>query len=68
SQNDLRMKGYGHLYEQYPLANGKGFYEAFMAGAKPSAGWGDDSDFEEYYLDSEGNTLEKVIKAERRKD
>ena len=68
NQNDLRMKGYGHLYEQYPLANGKGFYEAFMTGAKPSAGWVNESDFEEYYLDAEGNALEKVIKAERQKD
>lgn len=62
AQGDLRMQGFGHLYEQYPFTRNGHFYERFMAGDSVQAGWVDDSDFEEHFLDGDGNTLEKVVK------
>ncbi|TDB62764.1 sulfatase family protein [Arundinibacter roseus] len=46
AQGDLRMQGYGHLYEQYPGAEINGFYERFMNGEKFKLGWVNESDFE----------------------
>ncbi len=46
TQGDLRMKGYGHLYEQYPFAEINGFYERYMRGEKIKTGWVNDSDYE----------------------
>ncbi len=60
-QEDLRMQGYGHLYEQYPFTRNGNFYERYMTGEETEAGWVDDSDFETHYLDEDGNTLKKVI-------
>ncbi|HET8736423.1 MAG TPA: sulfatase [Pricia sp.] len=62
AQGDLRMQGYGHLYEQHPFVKGRGrgFYKDFMAGKNPNAGWVNESDFEPYYLDGDGNELGKV--------
>lgn len=51
SQDDLRMSGFGHIYEQYPVANQKDFYERFMAGEKMITGWVNDSDFEKETLE-----------------
>lgn len=51
AQDDLRMKGFGHIYEQYPIANLKNFYERFMAGEKMNTGWVNDSDFEKETLE-----------------
>lgn len=46
-QGDLRMKGYGHLYEKYPLSNDtNGFYERFMKGEKFKTGWINAGDIE----------------------
>ncbi|AYN66417.1 DUF229 domain-containing protein [Euzebyella marina] len=59
-QDDLRMQGYGHLYEQAPFVNGRDFYHDFMAGKQPKAGWVNDSDFEPFVLDGDGNELEPV--------
>ena len=46
AQGDLRMQGYGHLYEQYPGAEINGFYERFMNGEKFKLNWVNESDFE----------------------
>jgi N-sulfoglucosamine sulfohydrolase len=51
AQGDLRMMGFGHIYEQYPVSNLKGFYESFMAGEKMTTGWVNDSDFEKETLE-----------------
>ncbi len=59
-QNDLRMKGYGHLYEQHPLSGGGNFYARFMSGEKQKAAWVNESDYEPYFLDGDGNQLKKV--------
>ncbi|WP_238718886.1 sulfatase family protein [Pelagihabitans pacificus] len=59
-QGDLRMVGYGHLYERAPLAGGRDFYTRYMAGENPQAPWVNNTDFETFYLDGDGNTLEKV--------
>lgn len=60
-QGDLRMTGYGHLYEKSPMVNGKDFYQKFMSGERPKAGWVNETDFEKYYLDGEGNEVKKVV-------
>lgn len=62
-QRDLRMLGFGHLYEEAPFIEGRGrnFYAHFMAGENPEAGWVNDDDFEPNYVDGEGNTLGKVF-------
>lgn len=45
-ENDLRMMGFGHLYEQYPVVKLQNFYERFQKGEKLVAGWINDSDYE----------------------
>ncbi len=62
AQGDLRMQGYGHLYEQYPFTRNQNFYGRFMAGEKTEAGWVNESDFEPSLLDGDGNPLGKVEK------
>ena len=59
-QNDLRMKGFGHLYEANPFTRNSNFYGRFMKGEKTSSGWVNDSDFESYFVDGEGNNLKKI--------
>ena len=59
-QGDLRMIGYGHLYEQVPFTTNNHFYERYMSGNDPKAGWVNEDDFEPYFLDGEGQDLEKV--------
>lgn len=59
-QNDLRMKGFGHLYEANPFTRNGNFYGRFMAGEETSSGWVNDSDFEPNFVDGEGNNLQKV--------
>jgi len=64
-QGDLRMIGYGHLYERAPMVNGKNFYKMYMSGDNPKAGWVNDDDFETYYLDDNGNQIQKVVIPEK---
>ena len=61
-QGDLRMQGFGHLYEQAPFIEGRGrnFYRDFMDGKKPKAAWVNDDDFEPFLLDGDGNELMEV--------
>lgn len=61
-QGDLRMNGFGHLYEAHPFTRNAHFYERYMAGEETSSGWVNDSDFETHYLDGQGATLTKVIR------
>jgi arylsulfatase A-like enzyme len=46
AQNDPRMSGQGHIFDAYQPTSGAGFYEKFIRGEKPNAGWVSDSDFE----------------------
>jgi arylsulfatase A-like enzyme len=48
AQGDPRMLGQGHLFEEYRYsdASGRGFYERFMGGENPRAGWVEPTDFE----------------------
>lgn len=46
SQGDPRMAGNGQIFDQYKPTSGDGFYEQFMRGEKPNAGWVNKSDFE----------------------
>lgn len=51
AQGDLRMLGFGHLYEQYPFAEVNGFYERYMAGEKLRTGWVNENDFEKQIIE-----------------
>lgn len=53
SQDDPRMFGKGHVFEEYPYAqpNLRNFYERYMSGEKLQAGWVNPSDFEQQPLD-----------------
>lgn len=46
AQGDPRMHGRGRLFDEYPPTAGAGFYERFMRGEKPAAGWVNETDFE----------------------
>ncbi len=46
AQGDPRIAGRGYVFDNYTPTNGDGFYEKFMRGEKPQAGWVNDSDFE----------------------
>jgi arylsulfatase A-like enzyme len=52
-ENDPRMFGKGHIFDEYQYANenNRGFYERYMAGEEVSHGWVNDSDFEPEPLD-----------------
>lgn len=45
-QGDPRMDGRGKIFDQYTPTTGDGFYEMFMRGEKPKAGWVNETDFE----------------------
>ncbi len=60
-QGDLRMVGFGHLYEKTPMFEGQEFYKNFISGKKPKAGWVNDTDFEPYFLDDNGDQIQKVV-------
>lgn len=52
AQGDLRMLGYGHLYEQYPFSQDvNGFYERVMKGEKIPTPWVNESDYEKGSID-----------------
>jgi N-sulfoglucosamine sulfohydrolase len=46
AEGDLRMLGYGHIYEQYPGADINGFYERYMKGERFKTGWVEPTDYE----------------------
>jgi N-sulfoglucosamine sulfohydrolase len=48
AQGDPRVRGEGHLFDEYRYADesGRGFYERYMAGENPKAGWVEPTDFE----------------------
>ncbi|MBL9114994.1 MAG: sulfatase [Verrucomicrobiaceae bacterium] len=45
-QGDPRMFGNGKVFDEYKPTTGEGFYEKFMKGEKPNAGWVSPTDFE----------------------
>jgi arylsulfatase A-like enzyme len=45
-QQDPRMLGRGHLFDEYPATAGAGFYDRYLRGEKPPAGWVEPTDFE----------------------
>lgn len=55
SQNDRRMIGHGDYFDKIPYINlqQKDFYNRFIKGDKPRAGWVNPSDFEKEKLDGE---------------
>lgn len=65
-QDDLRAKGYGYLYEAYPMTQGKDFYERFFDGGKMNTGWVEDTDFEPNYIKDDGRNGAKIVPREER--
>ena len=52
AQGDLRMLGYGYLYEQHPFSQDvNGFYERYMKGDKIPTPWVNDSDYEKVKIE-----------------
>ena len=51
-QDDARMKGEGHIFEEYVYAHEetRGFYERYMNGEKMNTGWVNTTDFEKESL------------------
>ena len=45
-QQDPRMHGQGHIFDEYPVTNGARFYERWLRGDKPEAPWVNPADFE----------------------
>jgi N-sulfoglucosamine sulfohydrolase len=39
SQSDPRMLGNGKVFDEYKPTNGEGFYDKYLRGEKPKAGW-----------------------------
>lgn len=53
AQGDPRVLGQGHVFDEYPVTSSRqspdplrGFYERFMRGEQPRAGWVNPTDFE----------------------
>jgi arylsulfatase A-like enzyme len=47
AQDDPRMFGRGHVFDEYKPTRGDGFYEKFKRGEKVDAGWVNETDFEQ---------------------
>ena len=50
AQQDPRILGQGQVFDEYPSVQ-KGFYDRYLNGEKPKAGWVNDSDWEKAPLD-----------------
>lgn len=59
-QGDLRMKGYGHLYEANPFYKIGGVYDRFKKGEAINVRWVDERDIETFFLSGDGKNLEKI--------
>ena len=46
TQNDPRMFGNGRVFDEYRPTSGQGFYEDYLRGKRPKAGWVNETDFE----------------------
>lgn len=46
AQGDPRMFGKGQIFDRYPPTAGAGFYEKYLRGENPKAGWVNPTDFE----------------------
>jgi arylsulfatase A-like enzyme len=46
TQGDPRMSGEGHVFDEYPATTGAGFYDLYLQGKSPQAGWIDPIDIE----------------------
>ncbi len=51
SQEDPRMFGAGSIFDGYRATNGEGFYDQYLSGKNPKAGWIDPTDIEPAPLD-----------------
>ncbi|QDT53725.1 Arylsulfatase [Caulifigura coniformis] len=52
SQGDPRQFGDGRVFDEYKPTNGVGFYDRYLRGENPPAGWVNKSDFEPGPLDT----------------
>jgi arylsulfatase A-like enzyme len=61
-QGDLRMQGFGHLYEKFPFTQYRNYYENYMNGTIGNLNWADPNDYEPTYIDNAGKNLGPVIR------
>lgn len=59
-QDDLRMQGFGHLYEAHPFYKVGKVYDKFLEGDRTSPKWVKPEDRETHFLSGDGKELEKV--------
>lgn len=61
AQDDPRMKGEGHVFDEYPYAGPaqQNFYERYLRGEKPEAGWVSPTDFEPAPIEDAGGGVER---------
>jgi hypothetical protein len=59
AEGDPRMFGQGHLFDEYEIAqdNSRGYYERYMSGQAPKAGWVSPGDYELTPLDDNGKPI-----------
>ncbi|RXP62684.1 heparan N-sulfatase [Lutibacter sp. HS1-25] len=62
SQDDLRMQGYGHLYEKFPFTQYRNYYENYMNGEVDNLKWADPNDYEPTFISNDGENLEPVVR------
>ena len=62
SQDDLRMQGYGHLYEKFPFTQYRNYYENYMNGEIDNLKWSNINDYEPTFISNEGENLEPVVR------
>lgn len=59
-QGDLRMQGYGHIYESHPFYKVGNVYDKFLQGNRNSPPWVKQEDRETHFLAGDGKELKKV--------
>ncbi len=52
-QSDPRIAGNGHIFDEYPATSGRGFYDSYLRGEKPKAGWASPTDAEPESLEAQ---------------
>ncbi len=60
AQGDLRMQGFGHLYEAHPFYKVGGVYDDFLQGNRTTPKWVKPEDRETHFLTGDGKELNEV--------
>ena len=66
-QDDLRMQGFGHLYEKFPFTQYRSYYENYMSGEVDNLKWSDFNDYEPTYIGNNAENLKPVVRTNGKK-